>query len=400
MDNYEIISTIGRGASGKVFLVRSCKDHRQYAMKQIILNSKSNTKESVLKEARILSKLKHPHIVTCYEFFFDEREECLSIIQDYCDCGNLEDQIFLKKEKHKNIEEDQIMEWFVQILMAVQYIHSKKILHRDLKTQNVFLSKSNIIKIGDFGIARVMENTLDMAETCCGTPCYLSPELCQDLPYTSKADIWALGCLLYELCCLRPAFSAGNIVSLFYKIVSGEFEPLPSMYSEDLAKIISQMMLKSPEERPSAASILDAQYVKHYLSLFSDGKQNSKEQQRSSDEACRSSSQDQRPSILSHDEPSCPEYPHDFEASSSNDEREYSDDFDDTDESVKEPLAASEGDCSASKVCVKMESYSDEEFESDSESVQDVLTSALADQDLQVDEETVEDDDYHLTTRT
>lgn len=87
----------------------------------------------------------------------------------------------------------------------------------------------------------------------------------------------------------------------------------------------------------------------------------------SSDEACRSSSQDQRPSILSHDEPSCPEYPHDFEASSSNDEREYSDDFDDTDESVKEPLAASEGDCSASKVCVKMESYSDEEFESDSE---------------------------------
>ncbi|XP_028399772.1 serine/threonine-protein kinase Nek1-like [Dendronephthya gigantea] len=402
MENYDIVSTIGRGGSGKVFLVRSKKDQRQYALKQIILN-KSNTRESVLKEARILSKLKHPHIVTCNNFFFDDLEEHLYIVQDYCDGGNLQDKIFEMKEKNVNIKEDQLMQWFVQVTMAVQHIHANKILHRDLKTQNIFLTKRGLIKIGDFGIAKVMENTLDMAETCCGTPCYLSPELCQDVPYTSKADIWALGCLLYELCSLRPAFSAGNIVSLFYKIVSGNVEPIPSVYSQDITNLISQIMSKNPEDRPSAGAILNIPFVKDHLAFFIEGKKTLKEQQLRPIEDTRSKSPNGQAcsarlskSPCPEGEPSFSEYPDDFEASSSDDNAEYSDDFDEVDgeESLKEPIAAKSGVTSFGKVGVNVESYSDDEFEQDSDcesSLQDILASAKAAQDIEVLEETVED---------
>lgn len=425
MDNYDIISTIGRGGSGKVFLVRSKVDARQYALKQISVRTKTNTKESVLKEAKILSRLKHPHIVTCCHSFFDKDEDNLYILQDYCDGGNLQDKIFEMKEKGERIKEQQIMQWFVQITMAVQHIHSNKILHRDLKTQNVFLTKRDLIKIGDFGIAKVLENTIDMAETCCGTPCYLSPELCQDVPYTSKSDIWALGCLLYEVCSLKPAFSASNLVSLFYKIVSGDIEALPPGYSKEINDLILIMMSKPPDNRPSAGAMLNIPFVKEHLSLFIEGKTVVKEQQRSSPavikraiqeygprsspDSCHSSklSNDYLPeknniqknitettvSPVVLDVPNCPDYPDDFEDSSS-DEAEYSTvDFDDAvtgDDSLKQPMTAKTALIPAGMT--KYESYSDDDFEEDSdESLEDVLACAKAAQYLEVSEETVED---------
>lgn len=417
MDNYNIISTIGRGGSGKVYLVRSKQDGRQYALKQIIVNSKANTKESVLKEAKILSRLKHPHIVSCYHSFFDEHEENLYILQDYCDGGSLQDKIFEIKEKDESIKEEQIMQWFVQITMAVQHIHSNKILHRDLKTQNVFLTKRDLVKIGDFGIAKVLENTIDMAETCCGTPCYLSPELCQDMPYSSKSDIWALGCLLHEVCSLKPAFSASNLVSLFYKIVSGNVEPFPPGYSKDISDLILIMMCKIPDDRPSAGAVLNIPFVKEHLSLFIKGKKIVQEQQRSSPAATKRTVQESRPrsspgscqslkcpnvlpekkdtsvSPVVPEVSNCPDYPDDFEDSSS-DEAEYSNDFDDVegDNSLKQPMAAKAAAVVPAGVEKDDSSYSDDDFEEDSdESLQDVLDCAKAAQDLEVSEETVED---------
>ena len=92
------------------------------------------------------------------------------------------------------------MEWFVQITLALQYIHSEKILHRDLKTANIFLTSQDVLKVGDFGISAQLEHTLDMKHTCVGSPYYMSPEVCCDKPYNNKSDVWALGCVLYELC--------------------------------------------------------------------------------------------------------------------------------------------------------------------------------------------------------
>ncbi|XP_073900021.1 serine/threonine-protein kinase Nek4 isoform X3 [Castor canadensis] len=149
-----------------------------------------------------------------------------------------------------------------------QYLHEKHILHRDLKTQNVFLTRTNIIKVGDLGIARVLENNGDMASTLIGTPYYMSPELFSNKPYNYKSDVWALGCCVYEMATLKHAFNAKDMNSLVYRIIEGKLPPMPRVYSPDLAELIRTMLSKRPEERPSVRSILRQPYIKRQISLF------------------------------------------------------------------------------------------------------------------------------------
>ncbi|CAG14092.1 unnamed protein product, partial [Tetraodon nigroviridis] len=112
-----------------------------------------------------------------------------------------------------------------------------------------------------FGIWKLMNNTFDMASTCIGTPQYLSPELCQEVPYSSKSDIWALGCLLYEICALAPPFSATNLLSLFYKITKGEYDPVPDVFSDSTATLIHRMLCLDPGSRPSAGCLLSSAHL-------------------------------------------------------------------------------------------------------------------------------------------
>lgn len=120
-----------------------------------------------------------------------------------CEGGDLAAVIKERKEANKPFSEDELMQWFVQLCLALKHIHENRILHRDLKASNVFLTARNCVKLGDFGISKVLEGTLEAAMTVVGTPYYMSPEVCQSKPYTLKSDIWALGCLLYEMCTLH-----------------------------------------------------------------------------------------------------------------------------------------------------------------------------------------------------
>ncbi|XP_020924590.1 serine/threonine-protein kinase Nek4 isoform X3 [Sus scrofa] len=184
----------------------------------------------------------------------------------FCEGGDLYRK--LKEQKGRLLPESQVVEWFVQIAMALQYLHEKHILHRDLKTQNVFLTRTNIIKVGDLGIARVLENHCDMASTLIGTPYYMSPELFSNKPYNYKSDVWALGCCVYEMATLKHAFNAKDMNSLVYRIIEGKLPPMPKDYSPELAELIRTMLSKRPEERPSVRSILRQPYIKHQISLF------------------------------------------------------------------------------------------------------------------------------------
>ena len=150
--------------------------------------------------------------------------------------------------------------------LAIKHIHDRKILHRDLKTQNIFMTQSGQIKIGDFGIARVLQHTYDCAQTAIGTPYYLSPEICQEKPYNQKSDIWSLGCILYEMVTLRHAFDANSMKGLVLKILRGNYPAIPSTYSDDLKGIIAEMLIKEPQKRPSMRRILEKPFLSNRIS--------------------------------------------------------------------------------------------------------------------------------------
>lgn len=167
----------------------------------------------------------------------------------------------INSAKGSYIPESQIIDWFTQICLAMKHVHDRKILHRDLKCQNIFLTKNGIIKLGDFGIARVLNSTKENARTMVGTPYYLSPEIIDNKPYSFKSDIWSLGVVLYELCALKPPFDAESLPKLAMRIVRGNYNPVPSQYSRELKNLIAAMLTLDPQKRPSVHQILSKNEV-------------------------------------------------------------------------------------------------------------------------------------------
>ncbi|XP_063020613.1 serine/threonine-protein kinase Nek4 isoform X3 [Melospiza melodia melodia] len=263
---YCFLRAVGKGSYGEVSLARHRQDRKQYVIKKLNLRSASSReRRAAEQEAQLLSQLRHPNIVT-YRESWQGDDGHLYIVMGFCEGGDLYHK--LKEQKGKLLPENRVVEWFVQIAMALQYLHEKHILHRDLKTQNIFLTRTNIIKVGDLGIARVLENQYDMASTLIGTPYYMSPELFSNKPYNYKSDVWALGCCVYEMATLKHAFNAKDMNSLAYRIIEGKLPPMPKDYSPQLVAIIQTMLSKKPEERPSVKSILRQPYIKQQIALF------------------------------------------------------------------------------------------------------------------------------------
>eukprot|EP00002_Diphylleia_rotans_P015302 TRINITY_DN2973_c0_g1_i2.p1 TRINITY_DN2973_c0_g1~~TRINITY_DN2973_c0_g1_i2.p1 ORF type:complete len:674 (-),score=153.03 TRINITY_DN2973_c0_g1_i2:1056-3077(-) len=286
---YEKIKLIGRGSFGSAFLVKVVADGKLRVMKQIpILDMSVQEYEDAINEVKVLSLLHHPNIIGYEQSFI--AEGALNIIMDYADGGDLSEAI--KKANGSHFKEEIILNWFVQIAMALNHVHQQNILHRDLKSSNVFLTTSrprtveqldeemiydetNIVKLGDFGIARVMNTQTHFAKTCVGTPYYLSPEICQDMPYNQKSDVWSLGCLLYEITTLRHAFDGNNLPSLVLKILRGVYPPIPQQYSTDLRSLIDAMLQLNPDDRPTIDQILSLPFIqKRVVSLLKKFKHN------------------------------------------------------------------------------------------------------------------------------
>ncbi|XP_077608713.1 serine/threonine-protein kinase Nek3 isoform X1 [Crocuta crocuta] len=196
--------------------------------------------------------MKHPNIVAFKESF--EAEGHLYIVMEYCDGGDLMQKI--KHQKGKLFPEDTILNWFTQMCLGVNHIHKKRVLHRDIKSKNIFLTQNGKVKLGDFGSARLLSSPMAFACTYVGTPYYVPPEIWENMPYNNKSDIWSLGCILYELCTLKHPFQANSWKSLILKICQGSLRPLPPQYSCELQQLIKQMFKRNPSHRPSATTLL------------------------------------------------------------------------------------------------------------------------------------------------
>ena len=179
-----------------------------------------------------------------------------------------------RKAKPNNyFPEDTVRNYLVQITFALQYLHKNSILHRDLKTQNIFMAKNGMLKLGDFGISRTLSHDNDFATTGIGTPQYLSPEICRQQKYDYKSDIWSLGCVLYEMCSLAPAFPGNDWANLIQNILRARYMPIPPQFSSSLAEMVKVMLRPEPARRPTASQLVNASSLKEdvhsYLSFTS-----------------------------------------------------------------------------------------------------------------------------------
>ena len=255
---YQIIKErIGAGSYATVYKVQRKIDKQILVLKKIPFYQNENKAniEDAKNEARILKQLEYKYIVKCFDSF--EENNSLNIVMEYCERGDLSSFLKEYKQKNKYLSENIIWKFFIQISLGLAYIHHHKILHRDLKTLNIFLTKNLDVKIGDLGVAKILQNTLH-AYTFIGTPFYLSPEICEEKPYNEKSDVWALGCILYELCTFKHPYNAKNQPALFLKIISGNYDPIGDNYnySNDLKKMIESLLEKNYVNRPSMKEII------------------------------------------------------------------------------------------------------------------------------------------------
>ncbi|GLI70234.1 hypothetical protein VaNZ11_015018 [Volvox africanus] len=266
-ERYTLGDEIGCGSYGRAVRATRIEDGLSVVVKQIrLFEMDEKSRMDTLTEAKVLAQFNHVNIVHYFECLLEGG--VLNIVMEYAPGGDLAAAIQKRQHEKKPFSEDEIMFWFVQVVLALYHVHGKHVLHRDLKSQNIFIGEGNLLKLGDFGIARVLNSDTELARTVIGSPYYLSPEICEDRPYNRKSDVWSLGCVLYELTTLRRAFDGQSLPALVVKILRGKYPPVPTRYSTPLRSLIESMLKQDPKDRPSADQILRKDFVRQHLERY------------------------------------------------------------------------------------------------------------------------------------
>ena len=267
MEGFEILDKLGDGAYSVVYKVKRKEDSNIYALKKVKLKGLTDKeKENALNEVRILASVKSPFVISYKEAFIEEETEALCIVMEYADKGDLYQKILHLKKMKCFIEEIDAWKIFIQMTRGLKSLHDLKILHRDLKSANIFLFSDGTAKIGDLNVSKVTQKGLGYTQT--GTPYYASPEVWEENPYDNKSDIWSLGCVTYEMLTLHPPFRGKDMDDLYKKVIKGLYKKVGDKYSNDMNEIIDYLLKVNPKERPNCDQILSHPVVKKRLEFF------------------------------------------------------------------------------------------------------------------------------------
>ena len=261
-DEYEFIENIGQGMYGRVYKAKNKKENKYYAIKRLNFKDiNEKEKKQINNEVSCIKKLKHPNIIS-YKDSFNDEDNYFNIVTTFCEGGDIYNKI--QKQNGEYFSEEQILNWAVQILLGLDYIHKNDIIHRDIKPQNIFIKNHHIICIGDFGIAKIITQIQTQTMTSIiGTPLYMSPESFND-PHSKhfESDIWSAGCCLYEICNLKHAFGADRWELVFNKVRTGKHQPVNKKYSNELRDIIDSMLNVKPINRPTIPKLLKSNFIR------------------------------------------------------------------------------------------------------------------------------------------
>eukprot|EP01022_Parablepharisma_sp_SALTPOND_P003871 TRINITY_DN1161_c1_g1_i3.p1 TRINITY_DN1161_c1_g1~~TRINITY_DN1161_c1_g1_i3.p1 ORF type:complete len:436 (-),score=48.20 TRINITY_DN1161_c1_g1_i3:47-1249(-) len=255
---YQRIKKLGRGAFGVVFQVKDPATSKEYAAKAVNLDP--DDEDAVMAEVSIMKKLRSPYLVSYIEDFKMELMDAYVILMEYCPGGSLAGFIKKHKDESKKVPEERIRKWLIQICQGLHYIHSNKMLHRDIKPANILLDANDMAKIADFGTVRILSRTSSLPSTKGGTQEYESPELCKGLSYGTGVDVWAVGCVMYELCTLEYAYGGVSKGEMVRKICDNNLQPKPikeEEYSKTLREIIRAMLVKDKDKRVRLDQLLE-----------------------------------------------------------------------------------------------------------------------------------------------
>ena len=257
IENIKKIKSLGIGNFGEVFLVKSIIEKKKYALKEIPIK---NQNEDLINEGEHLKALDHPNLILYKSVFFSNN--ILNVMMGYAKNGDIKNELLKHKDENKYFEENQLLNWMIQLCFSLEYIHEKEIIHGDIKPSNIFLTKNNNLKLGDFGIFKKILN-FDEEKL------YGAPELIKKNEYTSKADIWSLGVTFCHLMTLEYPFEGKNKDEIYESISKGKKnekilneeknnynEEIQKRYSKEFLSLIDEMMSLDPDKRPSANEIL------------------------------------------------------------------------------------------------------------------------------------------------
>ncbi|GET90564.1 serine/threonine-protein kinase nek3, putative [Leishmania tarentolae] len=258
MRQYEVFEHLGSGATSDVYRVVNKTNNRAYVLKKMSLANMSDEEQLRAKqEIIVMDNVDHPNIVKFRESFMDPTDNSVDIVMEYCEFGTLEDLIERQRYEGRPFPTDVLLEWMAELLCGLSHIHSNRILHRDLKTSNIFVTSKNHLKLGDFGVCTILSNPHAKAESMIGTPLYFAPEVCNSDPHDERSDVWSLGVVFYEMCTLRRPFEADNLFTLIQLILESDIEPFGNGVDGSLEGLVRQMLDRDPSRRPTAQELID-----------------------------------------------------------------------------------------------------------------------------------------------